>query len=73
MTTGLFVNRGQNTAIGKRRRTVNHWPKEQLDALCDLIADGVSISAAAVQLGVSRNAATGQFNRIRHKYGWQAT
>lgn len=48
------------------------WPREKIDRLCDLIADERSFSQAARIMGVTKNAAIGQFARIRRLYGGQA-
>lgn len=50
----------------------DEWTDEETNMLCDLVADGVSISAAARRIGRSKNAAVGKFGRIRQSFGWQA-
>jgi hypothetical protein len=75
MSTGLFPIRqgkgGPRPGYIPDNRRPFFWSEDQINRLCDYVADGLSIAAAARLLGVSKNAATGQFNRIRASFGWQ--
>jgi hypothetical protein len=80
----LFRHYGRNTAFKKRsgktrtafenfgpRPARRAWPQARIDALCDMVADGLTFGEAAEKLGVSRSAASGYFSRIRQSFGWQ--
>lgn len=48
------------------------WPKEKVDQMCDLIADGLTMQAVSDRMGITRRAVVGQFYRIVQKMGAQA-
>lgn len=48
------------------------WSEDMTNRLCDLIADGKSFAECAKELGTTRVACVGRFDRIRKTFGWQA-
>ncbi len=46
--------------------------RDRLDNFADMIAEGVTITAASKSLGVSMQRGSQLFRRIREELGWQA-
>lgn len=48
------------------------WPKADVEALCDAMADGASYAGAAEILGRSKDAVAGRWRKVVRSMGWQA-
>lgn len=53
-------------------RFINPWTYQDDKELMEAIANGLSIEQAGRQIGRSKGAAIGRFNRLKQDMGWQA-
>lgn len=77
MTTRIRVSlvvekRGPNRKVKNLFRTEVIWTPEVDGQLMELMSENLSIRAAARRMGISHNAASGRFTRLRREMGWQA-
>jgi hypothetical protein len=75
MSTGLFYIPGNTHANAYWRQQQRHsatWTPQQEATFCEALADGASLSAAAVLVGKSKGAACSKLEKIKRKLGWQA-
>lgn len=75
-TTGRAIlvveKRGPNRVVRNPFRTEVIWTPEADGQLMELMSENLSIRAAARVMGISHNAASGRFTRLRREMGWQA-
>jgi hypothetical protein len=57
---------------GVSRAAADRWSRDEVDYLCDMIADGHPFSACAIALRRGKASCVQQFKKIRLAMGWQA-
>lgn len=66
------LKRREAMAKYKRPDQTARIDRERLDALAEMMAEGMTITAASARLGVSMQRGSQLFKRIREELGWQA-
>ena len=55
-----------------RTHFLGRYATPQLDRFAEQLAEGASVSVAAVTIGLGRSTGRGMLTKLRHKMGWQA-